>query len=100
MPDFHHGADRIAIGARPAKVQHNGPAIYSPLVTQHSNLRPEAALDDQIEVAISIEVDGSKTARIVWDVRAGNTGEIKEVAASARVQVIFLIAVPVVAFAD
>src|SRR5262245_16047614 len=73
---FDLSSDRIAIRMCFSQPDYDRSPRCSPVVFERPDLRPETALENQIEGAVSIEIRSGECAAVVGEVYAGDAGEI------------------------
>jgi hypothetical protein len=96
----------IAIGLDAAQAESERAARGPATISQDAHLRPQAAFQDDIEVAVVVDVRHREGARVVGEIESADTGEIvvsRRTAIGrlhALIEHIGLPAAPTVVFAD
>src|ERR1700722_20217829 len=78
-------ANRIAIRARARQADGYCSSRRTPLIAQCTNLRPQPALKENIQIAIAIEIGYSEGAAVLGEVYAGDTRKIEIASAAPRI---------------
>ena len=104
--DFDARADPVAIGFRPAQPQRDRALAHAAVVAQHADLRPQAALQHDIQVAVAIDIGCGERAGVVGEVQPADAREVIEFRCAAvrgrhsLVENVGLMAAPAVLLAD
>jgi len=66
--DFDACADGVAVRFRAAELEREGGASFGGIVLEGANLRAEAAFEDEVGIAVAIEVGDREGASVVGEV--------------------------------
>ena len=80
---FDARADSIAIRFHTAQPQRNRAPAHSAIVAQDANLRPQAALQHDVQIAVAIDIGRRERTRVVREVDAADARKIEKPGGSA-----------------
>src|SRR5579864_8573930 len=85
MLDFDAGANCIAVGPRAPQVERDGPAFSAPVIFKRTDLRTKTAFQQQIEIAVAIQIRNSEGPAVFREIDSGDSRVIVEMSIAAGV---------------
>ena len=83
---FDARADGIAVRFHAAQPESDRSACCAAVVLEDADLRAQAALEHQVEVAVAIEIGDGEGAAVVGEIEAADAGEVIVFAAAAHIE--------------
>ena len=75
-------------------------ASNATLIAKDPDLRSQAALEQHVEIAVTIQIGGSECTAVFRKIEAGDTRKIIESTTSPRIEHVRLPSIPTVVFAN
>ena len=74
--DIHSRPDGVAVGFRSNQTQGYRMASNATLIAKDPDLRSQAALEQHVEIAVTIQIGGSECTAVFGKIEAGDTRKI------------------------